>query len=173
MTVTAVTHGIGKGLVAGLIGTVAMTVSSTIEQKARGRPASSAPAHAAEKTLGIEKFQSDAHEQRFSTLVHWGYGTGWGVVRGLLRAAGLPPKAATAIHGAALWGSEQVMLPVLDVAPPVTMWGRTEIAIDAWHHLVYIVTTGIADELLDRSVQVRTPRHPQRPRRGPAPRCRR
>lgn len=121
MTVTTVAHGIGKGLVAGLVGTVAMTVSSTIEQKARGRPASSAPAHAAEKALGIEKFQSGAAEQRFSTLVHWGYGTGWGVVRGLLRAAGLPPKVATAIHGPALWGSEQVMLPVLDVAPPVTI----------------------------------------------------
>jgi hypothetical protein len=59
------------------------------------------------------------------------------MVRGLLRAAGLPPKVATAIHGAAVWGSEQVILPVLDVAPPVTMWGRTEIAIDAWHHLVH------------------------------------
>ena len=82
--------------------------------------------------------------------MHWGYGTGWGVVRGLLRAAGLPPKVTTAVHGAALWGSEQVMLPVLDVAPPVTMWGRTEIAIDAWHHLVYVVSTGIAYELLDR-----------------------
>jgi hypothetical protein len=118
MTVTAVTHSIGRGLVAGLIGTVAMTVSSTIEQKARGRPASSAPARAAEKALGIEKFQSDAAEQRFSTLVHWAYGTGWGVVRGLLRAAGLPPKLASAAHGAAVWGSEQVMLPVLSSTLP-------------------------------------------------------
>jgi hypothetical protein len=30
------------------------------------------------------------------------------------------------------------------------MRDRTEIAIDAWHHLVYMVTTGIAYELLDR-----------------------
>jgi hypothetical protein len=28
--------------------------------------------------------------------------------------------------------------------------GRTEIAIDAWHHLVYAATAGIAYELLDQ-----------------------
>ena len=146
-----VAHGIGTGLVAGLVGTAAMTVSSTIEMKVRGREASSAPAMAAEKVLGIEKFKSDADERRFATLVHWGYGTGWGVVRGLLRAAGVPPTAATGGHLAAVWGSEQVMLPALAVAPPVTMWGGKEIAIDAWHHAVYVVATAVAYELVDRS----------------------
>jgi hypothetical protein len=87
---------------------------------------------------------------RFSNLVHWGYGTGWGVTRGLLRAAGLPPGRATATHLAALWGSEQVMLPALSVAPPVTMWGREEVAIDGFHHAVYALSTGLAYELLDR-----------------------
>lgn len=150
MTLTTLAHCIGKGLVAGLAGTAAMTVSSTIEAKVRGRQSSSAPADAAAKVLGIEKFSSDAAEQRFGTLVHWGYGTGWGVVRGLLDAGGLPPQAATAAHFAAVWGSEQVMLPALDVAPPVTMWGAEEIAIDAWHHLVYALATGITYKLLTR-----------------------
>ena len=40
------------------------------------------------------------------------------VVRGLLDALGLPPRAATAAHGAAIWGSAQVTLPALDIAPP-------------------------------------------------------
>jgi hypothetical protein len=144
-------HGIGTGLIAGLAGTAAMTVSSTIEMKVRGREASSAPADAAEKVLGIEKFKSDADERRFATLVHWGYGTGWGAVRGLLRAAGLSPTLATGGHFAAVWGSEQATLPALAVAPPVTMWGGKEVAIDAWHHLVYVVATAVAYELLDRS----------------------
>jgi hypothetical protein len=144
-------HGIGTGLVAGLVGTAAMTVSSTIEMKLRGREASSAPARAAEEVLGIEKFKSDADERRFATLVHWGYGTGWGAVRGLLRATGLSPVAATAGHFAAVWGSEQVTLPALAVAPPVTMWGGREVAIDAWHHAVYVVATAVAYELLDQS----------------------
>ena len=44
MTLTRLVDGIGKGLVAGFVGTVAMTISSTIEQKIRGRESSSAPA---------------------------------------------------------------------------------------------------------------------------------
>ena len=66
-----------------------MTVSSTIEQKLRGREASTAPADAAMKVLGIEGFCDDAAKSRFSNAVHWAYGTAWGVPRALLDAAGL------------------------------------------------------------------------------------
>jgi hypothetical protein len=86
---------VGKGLFAGAAGTVAMTVSSTIEMKLRGRPPSSAPARAAAKLLGIQPVDKRA-EARFSNIVHWGYGTAWGGVRGLLAAAGLSGPAATA-----------------------------------------------------------------------------
>jgi hypothetical protein len=109
---------IGKGLVAGLAGTAAMTVSSTLEMRLRGRAASSAPADATAKVLGIASFTDDAAKDRFSNIVHWGYGTGWGAVRGLLSNAGLSSTAATAAHLAAIWGNEAVMLPVLDIAPP-------------------------------------------------------
>src|SRR3954470_22898886 len=135
---------IGRGLVAGAIGTAAMTVTSTIEQKLRGREASTAPADAAMKVLGIEGFCDDRAKSRFSNAVHWAYGTAWGVPRALLDAAGLDPAAATAAHGAALWGSEQVMLPALGVAPPLPEWGAAEIANDALHHTVYAVVTSVA-----------------------------
>jgi hypothetical protein len=139
---------IGRGLVAGAIGTAAMTVSSTLEQKARGREPSTAPGDAAMKALGIEGFCDERAKSRFSNLVHWAYGTGWGAPRGLLDQAGLSPAAATAAHGAALWGSEQVMLPALGVAPPLWEWGAVEVAIDAGHHVVYTVATAIAYEAL-------------------------
>ena len=128
-----------------------MTSSSTLEQHLRNRAASSAPADATARVLGIAAFESDAAKERFSFLSHWGYGTGWGVVRAALRTTGLSPKAATAAHLAAVWGNEQVMLPVLDVAPPITMWGGKEIAIDAWHHVVYATATGLAYDLLNRN----------------------
>src|ERR1700749_1259632 len=91
---------IGKGLVAGFAGTAAMTVSSTLEAKLRGRAPSSAPARATAKALGIASFEDAVAQARFNDLSHWGYGTGWGVVRGLLGAAGLPPRTATAADGA-------------------------------------------------------------------------
>ena len=139
---------VGKGLVAGFAGTAAMTVSSTLEARLRGRQPSSAPARAAAKALGIASFEDDLAQARFNDLSHWGYGTGWGIVRGLLDAAGLPPRQATAAHGAAVWGSAQVMLPAMDVAPPIIFWAREEIAIDAFHHAVYALASGIAYRLL-------------------------
>jgi hypothetical protein len=139
---------IGKGLVAGLIGTASMTVSSTVEARIRQRKASSAPARATAKVLGITSFADEIAQARFNDLAHWGYGTAWGVVRGLLDAAGLPPRAATVAHGAAVWGSAQVALPALEIAPPAIFWAPREIVIDVFHHTVYAIATGIAYELL-------------------------
>lgn len=141
---------VGKGLFAGAAGTAAMTVSSTLEMKIRGRAASSAPATAASKVLGVEP-TGEKEKERFSFFVHWGYGTGWGAARGVIGALGLSGTGATAAHFAAVWGSEQVMLPALDVAPPFWTWGVKEVAIDAFHHAVYVAATSAAYELLDRS----------------------
>jgi len=147
--VQKIADGIGKGLLAGFAGTAAMTVSSTLEARWRGRAASSAPARATAKMLGIKEFDGDLARARFNDLSHWGYGTGWGVVRGLLAAAGLSPRAATAAHGAAIYGAAQVTLPALEIAAPVVFWPKEEIAIDAFHHAVYATATGFAYRLLE------------------------
>ncbi|MGI8774135.1 MAG: hypothetical protein ACR2KQ_03815 [Actinomycetota bacterium] len=140
---------IGKGLLAGAFGTLVMTASSTIEMKLRGREGSSAPADAAEKVLGVEPTGEDEKE-RFSNLVHFGYGAGWGAARGVIGYAGVRGPAAAGAHLAAVWGSELVMLPALDVAPPATKWGAKEVGIDWFHHAVYAAATSMAYEWLDR-----------------------
>ena len=149
MKLKDVAEAVGKGLFAGAAGTAAMTVSSTLEARLRGRGASTTPAQAAAKVLGVEP-KDEASRIRFNNIVHWGYGIGWGSVRGLLAAAGLSGPAATAAHFGLVWGSEQVILPALKVAPPITEWGVEEIAIDTLHHVVYVTGTGIAYSLLDR-----------------------
>jgi len=149
--VNTLASSIGKGLVAGFVGTAAMTASSSLEARIRHRAASSAPARATAKVLGIKEFEGDIAAARFNDLSHWGYGTMWGVVRGLLGTTRLPPKAATAVHGAAVWGSAQVTLPALEVAPPFVFWGKKEVAIDLWHHTVYAAATGLAYRLIDGS----------------------
>ena len=146
--ISTLADAIGKGLVAGFAGTAAMTVSSTLEARIRGRAPSSAPARATAKMLGIAEFEDGVAQARFNDLSHWGYGTGWGVVRGLLAAAGLSPRGATAAHGAAIYGAAQVTLPALEIAPPSVFWAKEEIAIDAFHHAVYATATGIAYELI-------------------------
>jgi hypothetical protein len=148
-TLGRIAAAVGKGLVAGAVGTAAMTVSSTVEMRLRGREPSAAPARAAGKLLGVQPRNAEGRK-RFSTVVHWGYGTAWGAPRGLLAAAGLPWPAATAAHLGLVWGTEAVMLPRLDVAPPVTELGPAEVAIDVWHHVVYAVVAGLAYAALDR-----------------------
>jgi hypothetical protein len=146
--VNSLAGAVGTGLVAGLAGTAAMTISSTLEAKLRGRAPSSAPARATAKMLGIKEFEDGLAEARFNDLSHWGYGTGWGVVRGLLDATGMSPRAATIAHGAAIYGAAQVTLPALEIAPPAIFWGKDEIAIDAFHHAVYAAATGFAYQLV-------------------------
>ncbi|MGI8693562.1 MAG: hypothetical protein ACR2JK_11810 [Geodermatophilaceae bacterium] len=150
MSVGGMAAAVGKGVFAGAVGTAAMTVSSTVEAKLSQREPSTAPADAAAKVLGVEPV-GDQEKARFSTLVHWGYGTGWGAPRGLLAAAGLPAPFATAAHLGLVWGSEVVMLPQLDVAPPLWEMAPKSIAIDLFHHFVYALATGLAYSFLDRS----------------------
>lgn len=140
---------VGRGLFAGAAGTAAMTLSSTLEAKLRDRESSTAPADAAGKVLGVQP-RDPQGKARFSNVVHWGYGTSWGAVRGLIGTAGLDGPAAAAAHFAAIWPSALVMLPSLGVAPPPWKMGVTELAIDAGHHAVYVAATSLAYAALER-----------------------
>jgi hypothetical protein len=140
---------IGMGLFAGLAGTAAMTLSSTIEMKLRQRPPSMTPAEAAGKVLGVRP-ESEAKKERFSNMVHWSYGTAWGGVRGLLEASGYHGRAASVLHFLAVWGVALNLLPGLKVTPPVKEWETEELAIDGFHHLIYVIATAAAYKYLKR-----------------------
>ncbi len=72
---------VGKGLFAGAAGTTAMTVSSTLEMKIRGRQGSSAPAQAAAKVLGVAPpfWQWGAKEVAIDPFHHLVYAGATGV----------------------------------------------------------------------------------------------
>jgi hypothetical protein len=93
---------VGKGLFAGVADIAAMTVSSTLETKVWGRQASTAPAEAAGKVLGVEPTR-EAKQARFSNLGHWGHGTSWGAKEVAIDAIHYPVYAsATGVAYAAL-----------------------------------------------------------------------
>jgi hypothetical protein len=149
--ITSLADAVGRGFVAGLVGTAAMTGSSSVEMKLRGRTASKMPAEAICKTLGLETTSEEAQE-RLNNLVHWGYGTTWGAVRGLIGTAGFAGLPATLIFYGLVWAAEQIMLPKMGVAPPITESPSEEIAIDAWHHFVYAQAVSTAyDALFSRA----------------------
>lgn len=141
---------LGKGLVSGAVGTAVMTVAQIVEMKASGREPSTAPLGAARKTLGIEPVDERA-ARRLNQMVHWAYGTQWGMARAVLGAFGLPGPAAAASHFALIWAAALVMLPALDLAPPPREWGRQGLAKDAGFHLLYAISTSITYAYLERN----------------------
>ena len=147
---------VGRGLIAGFVGAVAMTIASTLEMKLRRRPPSSAPADAAGKVLGV-KPRDEKGKQRFATVVHYAYGSAWGLARAAIAAAtcaGRHRRASVVgpvAHFAIVWGASLAMLPALGIAKPFWRWGAKEVAIDALHHSVYAAATDGAYRLLGRA----------------------
>lgn len=138
---------IGKGLIAGLAGTIAITVSQMIEMRITKRKASNSPARAVKKALHIEA--TPGNNEDFSNEVHWVYGTSWGVMRGLLSMAGIRGFAATSLHLASIWGTAATIQPKLDIAPPLSEWEPKDIAIDILHHTVYAIVAGLVFDAID------------------------
>ncbi|MEO6813652.1 MAG: hypothetical protein ABI172_06950 [Ginsengibacter sp.] len=141
---------IGKGLIAGLAGTAAITLSQTIEMKITHRPSSFAPADAASKALGIEASTRE-NRKKFSNEVHWTYGTLWGMPRGILSLIGIKGWPATAIHLAAIFYTALTIEPDFEVAPPIEEWSKKEIAMAGFHHAVYAVAAGLVFDAISNN----------------------
>ncbi len=139
---------IGKGLIAGLAATAAITISQMIEMKITKRKPSDAPVKVASEITGIKPANA-AQKQKVAQEIHWAYGTAWGLARGLIALTGLKKLPAALVHFSAVWGASMIMLPKFKVAPPVTKEKPGAIAIDGLHHAVYALTAGLVYDALD------------------------
>lgn len=151
-TIAQVAAGIGIGMVAGLVGTAVMTAAQMIEMQFSGREPSDTPYQAVKKTFGIEA-QSEEDKELVSNVTHFAYGSTWGVPRGLMAVFGMKGVAGTSAHMGAVWGTELVMLPAMDVAEPITTWKPKAIAEDAMFHAIYAIATGVTADALTRWLQ--------------------
>ncbi len=146
-TLAIVSAGIGIGLVAGLVGTAVMTAAQMIEMHFSGRKPSDTPYQAVKKTFGIET-KTDEDKEFVSNVTHFAYGSSWGIPRGLMAAFGAKGVAGSTSHFGAVWGTELIMLPSMDIAEPVTTWKPRAIAEDALFHGVYAIVAGITADYL-------------------------
>jgi hypothetical protein len=135
-----------RGLLSAFFGAAVMTLSSTTEMYLRGRPPSETPGEAGNKLLALFGI-APRKGTRFSLLgtsVHWIYSTAWGVVFWALvdpDLGGFSLATAGPVFFLLVWGVALVGLPITGLAPPFWKWGAIEMAIDAWHHVVYVVGT--------------------------------
>ena len=155
MTIQKVAATVGKGMLAGMAGTTAITLTMAAERRLRDQHGpDTAPADAIGRALGIH-VGGARDRKRLAALVHWLYGTEWGVPLALLALTGLTVPAAAAVEFGSIWGLELAMLPSLGVAPPLRRSGAAGLATSAVHHLVYTATAAATYAYLDRALAPR------------------
>ncbi len=140
---------IGRGVVAGLGGTVVMTVfQKLVEMPLTERAESFAPARFAEKVTPIDTSTRQGRE-RLNWVTHFALGTMWGAAYGVAALNGLRgQKAVNAVFGAVYTGDVLVNI-VLGLYHP-TRWSTKELVIDVVDKYVQAQGTGaIFDRLLD------------------------
>jgi hypothetical protein len=140
-TLAKVGTAIGVGLIAGLAGTVAMTICQIAEMKVTGRKSSNTPEKAARQVLDVKPV-TESKSEEVSNEVHFTYGTSLGIIRGILGLAGLKGMIADTMHFIIVWGGKIFMLPSLRVAAPITHQKVKSIIPDIAHHIVYVTTAG-------------------------------
>lgn len=140
---------IGKGLIAGFAGTVAISAAQVVEMRMTKRKSSNTPVDAAGKVLGVAP-TSDENAAKFNNMVHWFYGTVWGLPRGFLELTGLRGVIAGTIHFLGIWIGGMILLPALKVSSPPWKWGAKSIVMDGLLHIVYAVGAGIVYGLIGR-----------------------
>jgi hypothetical protein len=164
---TGMTWLIGRGLLAGAVGTVAMdavwyrravaadeTKSDflTWEFKPETNGFDDAPAPARTARAVAERLHvplDDRYAAPANNVVHWSTGVGWGVLASALAA--LPfvsGRRAGAVTGVVAWAASYAVLPRLGVYRPIGEYDRTTLWKDLSAHLVFGSACGTALALL-------------------------
>ena len=139
---------IGRGMAAGLAGTVVMTAGEKLEQAFTGRPDSYVPARTLAHLLGLKRPDEDSLGRNW--VMHYGTGAAAGVLRGVMARANVRGPAASFMHTWIRLATDQTLENATGVgAPPVT-WPRSELVIDVAHKAIYSFATGrFADALIE------------------------
>lgn len=156
-----------RGLAAGAIGTAAMTAhqeivaklrdsdsSGTADGEAQQDPWQSAPAPAKVAKRVIEGvFQARVSPDKIGLLsnaMHWGYGTFWGAVYGLLQeTVGGEPQVMGPLFGSGVWASSYVQLVPMGLYQPPWTYSPKMLANDLGYHLTYGVGVAFAYTAID------------------------
>lgn len=160
---------LGRGLVAGAVGTLAITVAAAAHQeiKRRLKPDQAEPepretflqalirpwlfsADALGKVLGGVTPQDEAAKRRLAWAAHLSYGSSWGLSLTALSRTGIRgPAAMGALLGGVL-GAEMLIMPRAGFFPPVGDWGTEAVVSSTYQHAIYAIAAGLTFDLLER-----------------------
>jgi hypothetical protein len=135
-----------RGLIAGAIGTAAMTLTQRLEMAISGRAPSTVPGQVGAHL--IPGANPRTHVARLNGPVHWAHGISMGALRGALDGMGLRGPAASAAHFALLWSGDAALYRALGIADVPWRWGGDELATDVLHKGIYAAVTGAVYDAL-------------------------
>jgi hypothetical protein len=136
-----------EGMVAGLVGGLAMTVSEKVEQRWTHRPDSYVPARVLERLTGLPEHPR-RQPRSLNLAMHLGQGALVGGLRGVMATAGLRGPWASAMFGVVRLTNDQILENATGVGAPPWTWPRRELAVDLLHKGVYAFTTGLVADVL-------------------------
>jgi uncharacterized membrane protein len=140
---------IGRGVVAGVLGTVVMTAfQELVEMPLTKRPESDAPASFAEKVTPI-RTSTPRGRRRLNWGTHFALGAMWGAAYGVAAHRGLRgQRAANAVFGV-VYAGDVLLNTALGLYQPRS-WSARDVAVDVIDKYVQAQGTGAAfDRLLD------------------------
>jgi hypothetical protein len=159
-----------RGAAAGVIGTGAMTAAQVLPSKLQSSgdesqegagdeprdPWEQAPVPALVAKRIIEGvFQKEVAPDRIPLLtnvMHWGYGTTWGAVYGLLhaRATERPLRSGIAF-GLGVWAMSYVQLVPMGLYQPPWEYSPKDLAMEGGYHVAYGTGVGAGHRLVTRA----------------------
>lgn len=144
---------LGRGVLAGLAGTVVMTaVQKLIEMPLTQREDSYAPADFAEKLLSVHP-TTPAGRRRLNYTTHFALGGMWGTAYGIAAAKGLRGQKAVNTVFAVVYTGDVLLNTALGLYQPST-WTAKDWAIDVVDKYVQAQATGaVFDRALDPARQ--------------------
>ena len=148
MADTGVARAAALGMVAGAVGTVAMTIAQRVEMSMSGRAPSTVPGQVGAHLVPGADPAVAADVARLNGPVHWGHGIAMGALRGVLDVAGLHGPAATAAHFALVWGGDAALYRTLGIADAPWQWSGGELGADVLGKGVYAAVTGAVYDAL-------------------------
>lgn len=155
-----------RGAIAGTCGTASMDLVQYLEYRSgggaddlrhweleavEGWDTAPAPAQVAKRVVeGLFSTELPAETvNQFNNAVHWGYGTAWGALYGILTGSTNRRRARWGlVFGTAVWLSGYVVLPATGLYKPITEYDGSTLAKDWAHHAAYGMGTAIVFHIL-------------------------
>jgi len=134
------------GALSGLLATALMTIGQYIEIAITKRASSFTPLNIISK---IFHFNPDAFshstKSRLNNVVHWAYGTLWGILLAAVYYFLQPTiSLAILIYFLVFWGQALIVIPAYGIAPPVWKWEAKWIFLDGLFHFIYALAAPVA-----------------------------